>query len=108
MIDWNRRKVNIRVLIAYHGTSATQVANERGLSPNTLTKFLNSPPESDRKLSAKTIHEIVQHFGLSDESDLDVENIISDPKLALRKIIETLTSDQAEALQRELEHRFQS
>lgn len=106
MIDWDRRRRNIRILCAAHNVSATQVANEIDLSPNTLTKFLNAKAETNRTLSAKSLALVINYFGLTDEADLDTDNVLADPRAALRKLVERLTPEQAIALQRELEHRF--
>lgn len=104
MADWAKRQKNIRILIAARGDSATQVAKAIDLSPNTLTKFLNS--KEIRTLSSKSLAGIVEYFGLTDETDLDSDNPLNDPKLDLRKIIDDLSPEDAIRLNRELSARY--
>ncbi|EBA15699.1 hypothetical protein RSK20926_13749 [Roseobacter sp. SK209-2-6] len=74
------------------------------MSPNTLTKFLNS--KSARGLNSDNLGLVVRYFGLTDASDLDTDNPLGDPKIAPRKIIDGLSPDDALDLCRELEARF--
>jgi transcriptional regulator with XRE-family HTH domain len=104
MIDWDRRRRNIKILCAAHEVTATQVALEMNMSPNTLTKFLNA--KTPRGISQKTLALVLEYFNLSDESDLDTDNPLSDPKIALRRIIDDLSPEQAIILNRELQARF--
>lgn len=104
MIDWERRRRNIKILCAANDVSATEVANAKGLSPNTLTKFLNS--NEPRALSPKSLSLVLDYFKLSDESDLDTDNPLSDPKIALRRVIDGLSPEDAITLHRELSARF--
>ena len=104
MIDWEQRKQNIRVLLAREGMSATELALRLDLSPNTLTKFLNS--RSDRALSAKTLKRVVQYFNMTDEADLDTDNPLADPRIAIRKMLEGLNDGQAFELKEHIEKRY--
>jgi transcriptional regulator with XRE-family HTH domain len=107
MIDWSKRRRNIRVLCADRGLSPTKVAEAIDLSPNTLTKFLNSD-DPERGLSNRTLILILDYFGLSDVTDLDAENPLGDPRISLRRIISELSPEEALALHRELRARFKS
>lgn len=104
MANWEKRQKNLRILCAAKGVSATEVARAIDLSPNTLTKFLNS--KEARTLSATTLARVVDYFGLTDETDLDSDNPLNDPKIELRRIIENLSPEDAIRLNRELSARY--
>jgi len=106
MIDWERRRRNIKILCAANDVNPTEVALAKNLSPNTLTKFLNA--KTPRSISAKTLALVLDYFELSDESDLDTDNPLTDPKIALRRIIDKLSPEDAIVLTRELNARFSS
>jgi transcriptional regulator with XRE-family HTH domain len=102
-IDWERRRKNIRILMAMEGTNPTSLAESVGLSPNTLSKFTNG---STGSLSPRSIALIVQGLGLSSPSDLDTDNPINDPKVILRRLIDGLPEEKLPDLLKELEVRF--
>ncbi|AUQ92816.1 MULTISPECIES: helix-turn-helix domain-containing protein [Phaeobacter] len=104
MIDWERRRRNIKILCAAHDVNPTQVALAMDMSPNTLTKFLNS--KTPRGVNQRTLALILEYFNLADEADLDTDNPLSDPKIALRRIIDNLSPEDAIILNRELQNRF--
>lgn len=105
MIDWERRRRNIKILCAANGVNATQVANAQEMSPNTLTKFLNSK-DPDRALSPKSLALVLDYFNLSDEADLDTDNPLNDPRASLRRTISELSEEEAIKLDRELKARY--
>lgn len=104
MINWERRKKNIRILLAQKDMSATEFARRLDLSPNTLTKFLNS--RNDRALSAKTLKRIVLYFKLTDEADLDTDDPLADPRIEIRKMLEDLNDGQAYELKEHIKKRY--
>jgi len=104
MIDWDRRRRNIKILCAANDVTATEVATALNMSPNTLTKFLNA--KTPRSISARTLSLVMDYFGLTDESDLDTDNPLTDPKITLRRIVENLSPEEAIVLTRELKARF--
>ncbi|GEM_PF-3601095 len=86
--------------------SATELARRLELSPNTITKFLNS--REPRALSAKTLRLIVQYFGLHDEADLDTDNPLADPRTAIRKMIDEMNDRDAYEIKELIEQRMQA
>lgn len=102
-IDWDRRRKNIRILMAMAGTNPTSLAASVGLSPNTLSKFTNG---SNHSLSPRSLGLVVEALGLSSASDLDTDNPINDPKVTLRKLIDGLPEEKLPDLLKELEVRF--
>ncbi|KPD10893.1 hypothetical protein [Phaeobacter sp. 11ANDIMAR09] len=102
-IDWERRRKNIRILMAVAGTNPTSLAESVGLSPNTLSKFTGGATQS---LSPRSLGLIVDGLGLSSASDLDTDNPINDPKVTLRRLIDDLPEEKLPALLKELEVRF--
>ncbi|UWR67053.1 helix-turn-helix transcriptional regulator [Phaeobacter inhibens] len=102
-VDWDRRRKNIRILMALAGTNPTRLAAQVELSPNTLSKFTNG---STQTLSEKSLAKVVEALGLSSASDLDTDNPINDPKVVLRRLIDELPEDALPGLARELEVRF--
>lgn len=105
MIDWERRRRNIKILCAANNVNATQVARAQDMSPNTLTKFLNSD-DPQRALSPKSLALVLDYFGLSDEADLDTNNPLNDPRTSLRRIVSELPEEEAIKLDRELKARY--
>ena len=104
MADWERRKRNIKILCAANDVTPTEVALAKNMSPNTLTKFLNS--KTPRSLSARSLALVLDYFNLIDEASLDTDNPLSDPKITLRRIIDDLSPENAIILNRELQSRF--
>jgi transcriptional regulator with XRE-family HTH domain len=102
-IDWDRRRKNIRILMAVAGTNPTKLAESVGLSPNTLSKFTGGSTQS---LSPRSLGLVVEGLGLSSTSDLDTDNPINDPKVTLRRLIDGLPEEKLPALLKELEVRF--
>jgi DNA-binding Xre family transcriptional regulator len=101
--DWERRRRNIRVLMAVAGTNPTSLAESVGLSPNTLSKFTNG---STQHLSERSLTLVVKALGLTSATDLDTDNPINDPKVVLRRLIDDLPPEMLPGLLKELEVRF--
>ena len=102
-IDWERRRRNLRILFAAAGTNPTAVSKANGLSPNTLSQFTSGRTNS---LSSKTLEMLVRHLGLSSVADLDTDNPIGDPKIAIRKLLDVVPEAELPSLLRELQARF--
>ncbi len=89
---WDRRRKNLRILIAAENTDPTNIARECNLSPNTLTKFFSGASES---LSTRTLDRLLPALGKSNINQLDTDNPLHDPYGELLKIIQDLSiSDQ--------------
>lgn len=102
---WARRRRNLRVLLAVNETHGTKLASDAGLSPNTVTRFLNG---SSKTLSSDTLARILPIIGLRSVDELDAENPFSDPMREIRSVVEGLPSAQQYALLDELRARFGS
>jgi hypothetical protein len=102
-VNWERRRKNIRILLAAQDDSATSLAMKIGLSANTLSKFTNGSTET---LSQKSMSLVVEGLGLRSASDLDTENPLNDPKVLLKRLIDDMPSETAPSLLRELRTRF--
>jgi transcriptional regulator with XRE-family HTH domain len=100
---WDRRRRNMRILIAAQGTVGTSVAREAGLSPNTLTKFLNG---SSLTMAPRTLEKVLPLLNLSSVTQLDTDNPISDPRTKLDRIVDKMHPSDLERLVQELEVRF--
>ena len=102
-IDWERRRRNVRVLMALANTNPTKVAEMSGLSPNTLSKFTSGKTKT---LSVKSLGLLVQALGLASAEDLDTDNPVDNPKLEIKKIVDSLPEEMLPSLLKELEVRF--
>ena len=102
-INWSRRRLNLKILFAAQGTNATKVAEAAQLSANTLSKFTNG---HNSTMSEDALHRVVISLGLTGVQDLDTDNILGDPKIAIRKLIETIPEPELAALLSDLKNRF--
>lgn len=102
-IDWNRRRTNLRIRMAALGTNPTRVCREVNLSPNTLSQFTNG---RTGYLSEKTLSLILPVLGLTTPTDLDAENILDDPRAAIRRQLDLVPEEDLPGLLRELQARF--
>lgn len=102
---WNRRRRNMRILLAAADISGTNLARDAGLSPNTITKFLSG---STPTLSPRTLDRVLPRLGLRSIDQLDTDNPIADPKNQLMKILDRLDQGILDQLVAELEARFPS
>ena len=101
--DWDRRRQNLRILIAARGTNATQLALSAGLSPNTLTQFLSGHTGS---LSSATLSKILPLLEVTSVEDLDTDNPLADPGIAIRRLVDRLSTSDQYSLLEELRARF--
>lgn len=101
--DWERRRRNLRILIAAAGTNATRLCEEVHLSPNTLTKFLSG---NTARMSERSLDKLLPALGLSYVSELDTDNVLFEPRNRLRKLLDRVPDGSVESLLNELEGRF--
>lgn len=102
-IDWDRRRRNIRILIAARGTNATTAAREARLSPNTLTQFLNGTNE---EITEKSLRKLGPVLGWEEVTDLDTDNVLGDPRLGIKRLLDNVPDARVAALFDELKERF--
>jgi hypothetical protein len=102
-VDWDRRRKNVRILLAAKGSNPTRMSNAVGLSPNTVSKFTSGKTET---LSEQSLSKVVSYRGLGSAADLDTDNPLTDPKVTLRRLIDDLPDDLAPGLLKELSARF--
>lgn len=103
-IDWERRRVNLRILMAAKGLKPTPLARAVDLSPNVITQFTNG---TSKTLSDQTLAKILPLLGLETAAELDVNNPLAEnPRIAIRKHLETIPEDRLPDLLRELKDRF--
>lgn len=103
LAKWDRRRRNLRILIAADGKDPTNLAREISLSPNTLTKFLNG---SSPTMSPRTAEKVLPKLGLRSLDQLDTDNPINDPRVRLERLARQLDAHDLERLVGELEVRF--
>lgn len=101
--NWDRRRRNIRILLAAEGLDATNLARDIGLSPNTITKFLSGKTPT---LSPRSMDRVLPGLGLRSVDQLDTDNPLSDPKIRVQKVIDRLDGPVVDQLAAELEARF--
>lgn len=102
-VDWERRRRNLRILIAAAGTNATRLAADAGVSPNTISKFTSGHTKS---FSETTFQKIAPFLDLRHFSDLDTDNPISDPKVAIERLLDQIPDSELPGLLTELKDRF--
>ncbi|MBD8894024.1 helix-turn-helix domain-containing protein [Roseibium litorale] len=91
---WDRRRKNLRALIAYKGTNPSQVSKQAELSVNTVSKFLRG---ETRTLTWENLERICKVLSIPNAAILDNKNPFSESKIKLYELIETMTDDEAEA-----------
>ncbi|MBD8875418.1 helix-turn-helix domain-containing protein [Roseibium polysiphoniae] len=91
---WNRRRKNLRALIAYKGTNSSQVCKAANLSVNTLSKFMRGETHT---LRWETLERICKILEIPNAAILDSDNPFSESKTRLYELIEKMTDEQAEA-----------
>ena len=102
-VDWERRRTNLRILIAAANTNATKLSEAAGLSPNTISKFVNG---STGKISEDSLQKILPVLGLSSATDLDTDNPLSDPRGQIRRLLEGVPESEVLKLLDELRERY--
>ncbi len=102
-IDWERRRRNIRILMAAVGTNPTRLAKASNLSANTLSKFLNG---GSKELTEASMMKVLPALGLHSSLDLDTDNILSDPLNEIKRHLSEIPDSELPGLLRELQARF--
>ncbi len=100
---WEKRRRNLKVLMAINNTNATRVALESDLSVNTINKFLNGQTKSMRW---ETLDKVCKTLGVQNPQVLDADNPFSEAKNELYALIEAMTDEQAEAELKRLTQSF--
>jgi len=101
--DWDRRRTNLRILIAAAGEKPTPLARSLDVSVNTLQKFLNG---SSSRLSESTLEKLLPALGLTVPADLDTDNIIENPRATIRRLVERIPDDRLKDVLTELQAHF--
>ncbi|MEP1934965.1 MAG: helix-turn-helix transcriptional regulator [Roseibium sp.] len=91
---WERRRRNLRALIAYKGTHPSTVSKAANLSINTLSKFLRG---ENRTMHWETLEKICTILDISNAAILDSQNPLSDAKMKLYALVGKMSDDEAEA-----------
>lgn len=91
---WDRRRRNLRALIAYKNTRPSAVSKAADLSVNTLSKFLRGETHT---LRWESLEKVCTVLGISNAAILDSSNPLSDAKMKLFALVEKMTEEQAEA-----------
>lgn len=102
-VDWDRRRINVRILMAARGTNATRVADAVGLSPNTLSQFTSG---RSKTLSTRSLTKILPELGLSAVEDLDTDTPLDNPRASIRRLLDLIPDKDLPDLLQELKDRF--
>lgn len=92
---WDKRRRNLKALIATKDTTATQLARDAGLSINTLRKFLTG---ETKMMQWSTIEAICKALELPTPQILDADNPFSSAKSELYERIFEMSDQDAESL----------
>lgn len=92
-LKWDRRRKNLRALLALKGISATKAATDAGVSLNTLNKFLRGDSKTMRWDTLEKICEVLE---LASPSVLDADNPFSDAKNKLYEMINQMSETEAQ------------
>lgn len=90
---WNRRRSNLRALIAYQSKNPSGVSKSASLSVNTLGKFLRGETHT---LSWQNLEKVCKVLGIPNSAILDSENPFCESKTRLYGLIETMSEREAE------------
>ena len=102
-IDWDRRRRNLRVLMALADTNATRLAREADLTVNSVRQFLSGAQQT---FSEDKLVRILPYVGLSIPSDLDTDDPLKNPRAEIRSILDRLPDDQLRSVLDDLEKRY--
>ena len=90
---WDRRRRNLRALIAYKGTKPSIISREAKLSVNTLSKFLTG---ETRSLRWESLERVCNALDIPNIYILDSKNPLSESRASLYQMIEKMSDDEAE------------
>ena len=95
MVDWDKRRENMRAIIAYKGLTGTEVARRARVSLNTVTKFMRGESAS---LSAEALARICQVLEIHSELVLDLDEPLRSSKIELYRMINEMSEEDARAV----------
>lgn len=101
---WDRRRRNLRAIIAVRGYKPANLAVKAGLGVNTVNAFLNGSGSSSLKLD--TLERVCGVLGIHSVSMLDAENPISEIRNDLYGMVQAMGEDQAKAALEFLKENF--
>jgi DNA-binding Xre family transcriptional regulator len=90
---WERRRKNLKALIAYKDTNPARVAEQAGLSVNSIGKFIRGDTHT---MKQETLDKICQVLDISNPAILDSANPLSAAKDALYARIAEMSDSEAE------------
>jgi DNA-binding Xre family transcriptional regulator len=90
---WERRRKNLRALIAYKDTNPARVADEAGLSVNSIGKFIRGDTHT---MKQETLDKVCKALGIANPAILDSENPLSTAKDALYARVAEMSDAEAE------------
>lgn len=96
---WERRRRNLRALIATKQTNATQIATDAKLSKNTLRKFLSGETIS---MKWDTLEKVCKALDIRTPMVLDADNPFAESKEQLYKMVFDMSDEEAKKLLEEL------
>ena len=89
---WERRRKNLKAVLAFKDRVAAQVSIEAGFSKNTIGKFTRGETYS---LNWNTLEAICKVLDLPSAAVLDSENPLTTPKIELYGILKEISDDEA-------------
>lgn len=102
-IDWERRRRNIRILMAAKALKPSPAADAAGVSVNVVSQFLNG---TTQRMAEKTLEKLCPVLGIVEAADLDTDNPLDDPRSTLRKMLKDVPTDRLPELIQVLRSRF--
>lgn len=90
---WEKRRRNLRAIMAVKGMNASTVAKNAGLAINTFGKFLRGETKTMRW---DTLEAVSKEIGITNVAVLDADNPFSDVKNRLYEIIGDMSDEEAE------------
>lgn len=90
---WEKRRRNLRALLAHKGLNATQVAKLAEVAPNSVGKFLRG---DNKTMNGDTLERVLAAADIPSVSVLDADNPFSDAKAQLFKLIDDMSEAEAE------------
>lgn len=89
---WDKRRRNLKAIIAVQGTNPTRVADAAKLSVNTLSKFLRG---ETKHMRSNSLEAVCKALGISNIAVLDADNPFSNTKNKLYELIEHMSEEEA-------------
>ena len=91
---WDKRRRNLKVLMAVKNHTASSVSRAAKMSINTVNKFIRGETKSLRWDTLETICAVLDVHNVA---ILDADNPFSESKNQLYKLVDEMTEDQAAA-----------